>query len=191
MKKSNELKYLIFLISLLFSRNNANLRQNANVEHENDLFIYPVVMPLVMPSINEVYLCTTVDVSQGNTSFWIRGFEPRVDSGTVHHMILAGCNQNPRNERATKNIWNCGGQNADMVVDNSYPRGLVCNDKGSVEKTLFLWSRNGSKLMLPRGVGFKFGGGSQIRHLVLQVTFSYLFCIVTFTSLHYIIFGYT
>ena len=59
-----------------------------NVEQEN-LSIYPVIMPMVVPARNEVYLCTSVDISQTNETFWIRGFEPRV-SDNVHHMALAG-----------------------------------------------------------------------------------------------------
>ena len=59
-----------------------------NVEQEN-LSIYPVIMPMVVPARNEVYLCTSVDLSQTNETFWIRGFEPRV-SDNVHHMALAG-----------------------------------------------------------------------------------------------------
>ena len=61
-----------------------------NVEQEN-LSIYPVIMPMVVPARNEVYLCTSVDLSQTNETFWIRGFEPRV-SDNVHHMALAGSN---------------------------------------------------------------------------------------------------
>ena len=60
-----------------------------NVENQENLSIYPVIMPMVVPARNEVYLCTSVDLSQTNETFWIRGFEPRV-SDNVHHMALAG-----------------------------------------------------------------------------------------------------
>ena len=62
-----------------------------NVEEQENLSIYPVIMPMVVPARNEVYLCTSVDLSQTNETFWIRGFEPRV-SDNVHHMALAGSN---------------------------------------------------------------------------------------------------
>ena len=62
-----------------------------NVENQENLSIYPVIMPMVVPARNEVYLCTSVDLSQTNETFWIRGFEPRV-SDNVHHMALAGSN---------------------------------------------------------------------------------------------------
>ena len=62
-----------------------------NMENQENLSIYPVIMPMVVPARNEVYLCTSVDLSQTNETFWIRGFEPRV-SDNVHHMALAGSN---------------------------------------------------------------------------------------------------
>ena len=68
----------------------SNAENAENVEQEN-LSIYPVIMPMVVPARNEVYLCTSVDLSQTNETFWIRGFEPRV-SDNVHHMALAGSN---------------------------------------------------------------------------------------------------
>ena len=43
------------------------------------------------------------------------------------------------------------------------------------DTTLFIWSRNGQKFMLPDGVGFKIGAGSRIKHLVLQVRTELLF----------------
>ena len=61
----------------------------SNAEQEN-LSIYPVIMPMIVPAKNQVYLCTSVDLSQTNKTFWIRGFEPRVSDGNIHHMALAG-----------------------------------------------------------------------------------------------------
>ena len=69
----------------------SNAENAENVENQENLSIYPVIMPMVVPARNEVYLCTSVDLSQTNETFWIRGFEPRV-SDNVHHMALAGSN---------------------------------------------------------------------------------------------------
>ena len=144
---------------------------------EEKLFLYPVIMPLVTPSVNEVYLCTSVDVSNdAKNSFWIRGFEPKVQNRIVHHIALAGCYENPINDRAPLNIWNCGGSNSN-AIDTKYPIGSVCSYRDTnrpiknVDTTLYLWSRNSSKLMLPLDVGFKFGGNSRIKHFVLQVRY--------------------
>ena len=62
----------------------------SNAEQEN-LSIYPVIMPMIVPAKNQVYLCTSVDLSQTNETFWVRGFEPRT-SDNIHHMALAGSN---------------------------------------------------------------------------------------------------
>ena len=181
------------LLILQFCQSMTTLRQTLKDTNEERLFLYPVIMPLVIPSVNEVYLCTSVDVSNDDkTSFWIRGFEPKVQNRIVHHMALAGCYENPINDRAPLNIWNCGGSNSNAAVDLAYPIGSVCNDRNTsnriknVDTTLFLWSRNGTKLMLPSDVGFKFGGKSRIKHLVLQVfkVISHLRTRLHLSSLH-------
>ena len=163
-----QLILLTLLIKCISSHSSHRLRET--------LSLYPVVMPLIMPSKNEVYLCTAVDVSEFKMSFWIRGFEPHVDNSTVHHIALAGCNHKPA-FRETGNVWNCG-QNTNLPTDDSYPTGPVCGHdvpssasphQQSIDTTLFLWSINGSSLMLPDDVGFKFGAESSIGYFVLQV----------------------
>ena len=47
-------------------------------------------MPRVVPSHDEVYLCTVVDVSASDSVFWVRGFEPKASMRNVHHMAIAG-----------------------------------------------------------------------------------------------------
>ena len=168
---------LVLLIKLLSFQSIESLKKNLKSLSDEKLFIYPAIMPLVTPSKNEVYLCTSVDVSKDeDNSFWIRGFEPKVNNRVVHHMALAGCFENPISDNfAPLNVWNCGGLNSNAAKDDALPVGSVCNSKSerktenSIDTTLFLWSRNGSKLMLPKNVGFKFGGKSRIKHFVLQV----------------------
>ena len=168
---------LVLLIKLLSFQSIESLKENLKSLDDEKLFIYPAIMPLVTPSKNEVYLCTSVDVSKDeDNSFWIRGFEPKVNNRVVHHMALAGCFENPISDNfAPLNVWNCGGLNSNAAKDDALPVGSVCNSKSkrktenNIDTTLFLWSRNGSKLMLPKNVGFKFGGKSRIQHFVLQV----------------------
>ena len=52
-----------------------------------ELSMYPVIMPMIVPAKNEVYLCTSVDLSQTNKTYWIRGFEPKVKNPRIHHMV--------------------------------------------------------------------------------------------------------
>ena len=125
--------------------------------------LFPVLMPRVFPAVEEVYLCTMVDLSQ-HDAVWIRGFHPKVNTKVVHHAILAGCGDRPL---ATKfNLWNCGG---DEHVDPAYPSNPVCpsenksrrdggNGRSAKDTTIYLWAANGKPLLLPKGVGFKIGG---------------------------------
>ena len=127
--------------------------------------MYPVIMPRVFPAVEEVYLCTMVDLSQHNTA-WIRGFHPKVNSEVVHHALLAGCSERPPPTKF--NLWNCGG---DEHVDPAYPSNPVCPPErgggvsGSFAKdtTIYLWAANGKPLMMPRGVGFQIGGSSRVK----------------------------
>ena len=168
---------LVLLIKLLSFQSIESLKENLKSLDDEKLFIYPAIMPLVTPSKNEVYLCTSVDVSKDeDNSFWIRGFEPKVNNRVVHHMALAGCFENPISDNfAPLNVWNCGGLKSNAAKDDALPVGSVCNrqskikTQNNIDTTLFLWSRNGSKLMLPKNVGFKFGGKSRIQYFVLQV----------------------
>ena len=52
-----------------------------------ELSIYPIIMPMIVPAKNEVYLCTSVDLSQTNKTYWIKGFEPKVKNPRIHHMV--------------------------------------------------------------------------------------------------------
>ena len=73
---------------------------------KEELSVYPIIMPMVVPSKNEIYLCTSIDLSQTNETFWIRGFEPRVSKSNVHHMIVAASETKP--PQSPFNVWNCG-----------------------------------------------------------------------------------
>jgi len=137
-----------------------------NVENQENLSIYPVIMPMVVPARNEVYLCTSVDLSQTNETFWIRGFEPRV-SDNVHHMALAGSNTKP--PKTKFNLWNCG-SNGKPAKDPNYPtHGVFPDATEGDDTTLYLWGMGGNRTMLPPNTGFKVGAGSKIKYLVLQV----------------------
>ena len=173
----------VFFIIANFSHSINISRHTLKDKDEESLFLYPIIMPSVIPLVNEVYLCTSVDVSSDGSlgKFWIRGFEPKVNHRTVHHMILAGCYENPISDKVPMNVWNCGGSNSNGAIDYSYPIGSVCNNKdgdqksisNNVDTTLFLWSMNGSNLMLPPDAGFKFGQNSRIKYLVIQVRKSF------------------
>ena len=134
---------------------------------EESLSIYPAIMPMVVPSQDEVYLCTSIDLSQTNETFWVRGFEPKVSQDRIHHMAIAGSTSRP--PRTQFNLWNCG-NNGRPASDPNYPNfGVFPSEKDGVDTTLYLWSKGGVTTMLPEGVAFKVGADSKIKFLVLQV----------------------
>ena len=137
--------------------------------------LYPVIMPRVFPSAEEVYLCTMIDLSHHDT-VWIRGFHPKVNSKVVHHAILAGCSERPPTTKF--NLWNCGG---DEHVDPAYPSHPVCppeyeaqrggaSGSSTKDTTIYLWAANGKPLMMPRGVGFEIGGSSRVKGCTTTLT---------------------
>ena len=110
-----ELFLLFFSLNFSVLANKSENNSEASLEAEN-LSVYPIIMPMVVPSKNEVYLCTSVDLSQTNDTFWIRGFEPRVSKSRVHHMIVAASATPP--PETPFNVWNCGNE---KHRDPSYP----------------------------------------------------------------------
>ena len=51
--------------------------------------LFPVRMPLVTPTLSEVYLCTQVFIGQ-DTPYWLTGFTPVYSPDMVHHMVHCG-----------------------------------------------------------------------------------------------------
>ncbi|TKR93631.1 hypothetical protein L596_008047 [Steinernema carpocapsae] len=115
-------------------------------------------MPGVMPSQDEAYLCTSVPLDP-NGEFSLVGFDPLANGHTAHHMLLFGC-ADPGTEQA---VWDCGEMSQ---TENDYQKASVCAEKPSI---LYAWAKDAPKLELPKGVGFKISGQTNIRHLVLQV----------------------
>ena len=124
----------------------------ANAADQENLSIYPVIMPMIVPAKNEVYLCTSIDLSETNETFWIRGFDPRVSSH-IHHMALAGSNTKPPETQF--NLWNCG-SNGKPARDPNYPNyGVFPDATEGDDTTLYLWGMGGKRTMLPSNTGFK------------------------------------
>lgn len=124
---------------------------------------YALLMPNVRPS-KELYLCTPVKVD-ASREYYITGFEPNATMETAHHMLLYGCTK----PGSSKAVWNCGrmGHAAEPNEETKVPCG-----EGS--QILYAWARDAPKLVLPKGVGFKVGGDSTIKYLVLQVHYSHV-----------------
>ena len=64
--------------------------------------------------------------------------------------------------------WDCGEMAARDPGQESHP---VCAP-GSASQIIFAWAMDAPELELPPGVGFRVGGGSSIKYLVLQVHYA-------------------
>ncbi|KZC09096.1 Peptidylglycine alpha-hydroxylating monooxygenase [Dufourea novaeangliae] len=130
----------------------------------NSVEKYALLMPNVRPNREELYLCTPVKVDPSQ-SYYVIGFEPNATMATAHHILLYGCGK-PGN---SKPIWDCGEMGHRM---NENEETMVpCAEESQI---LYAWARDAPKLILPEGVGFKVGGDSPIKYLVLQVHYAHI-----------------
>ena len=127
--------------------------------------LFPVRMPLVTPTVNEVYLCTQVYIGQ-DSPYWLTGFTPVFNPHMVHHMVLAGCATNPVQGR--QKVWNCG-HSAHASVEPGLEHSTTCVDGGQGSRSLYVWSDRGGEFHLPPDTGYPVGQNSQYQYLVLQV----------------------
>lgn len=54
---------------------------------------------------------------------------------------------------------------------NDFPKAGTCKRQSQI---IYAWAKDAPKLTLPEGVGFKVGGDSEIRYLVLQVHYAHV-----------------
>ncbi|XP_078037904.1 peptidylglycine-alpha-hydroxylating monooxygenase [Augochlora pura] len=125
---------------------------------------YALLMPNVTPNRAELYLCTPVKVDPFQ-SYYVTGFEPNATMETAHHILLYGCGK----PGSSKFVWNCG-EMEHHIGDNEETM-MPCAEQSQI---LYAWARDAPKLILPDGVGFKVGGDSPIKYLVLQVHYSHI-----------------
>lgn len=113
-------------------------------------------MPHVHPQVVDSYLCYPMKMPEDPT--YITGFVPHSNMATAHHMLLFGCEE----PGDTGKTWTCGEMQSDAYPDQK----PVCN---SIPKILYAWAMDAPELKLPKGVGFKVGGDTDVKWLVLQV----------------------
>lgn len=124
---------------------------------------YPLLMPNVTPHRDELYLCTPVKVDP-TRNYYIIAFDPNATMASAHHILLYGCGK----PGSAQSIWDCGemGHGSNDNLETSVP----CAEDSQI---LYAWARDAPKLILPEGVGFKVGGDSPIKYLVLQVHYAH------------------
>ncbi|XP_012271466.1 peptidylglycine alpha-hydroxylating monooxygenase [Orussus abietinus] len=125
---------------------------------------YSLFMPNVTPNVPELYLCTPIKIDSSK-EYYIVGFEPNATMSTAHHMILYGCTK----PGTSREVWNCG-----EMARSKHSFGETASPCAEGSEILYAWARDAPRLNLPDGVGFKVGGKSQIKYLVLQVHYAHI-----------------
>ncbi|KAK1126235.1 hypothetical protein K0M31_004868 [Melipona bicolor] len=146
--RKNVTIYILFLILFKFIRCNSVNR-------------YALLMPNVRPNREELYLCTPVKVDPSR-NYYLISFEPNATMASAHHILLYGCGK----PGSSKPVWDCG-EMVHGINDNEVP----CAENSQI---LYAWARDAPTLILPEGVGFKVGGDSPIKYLVLQVHYAHV-----------------
>nr|XP_022331883.1 probable peptidylglycine alpha-hydroxylating monooxygenase 1 isoform X2 [Crassostrea virginica] len=123
-----------------------------------DISKLPLKMPQVSPKVKDTYLCHAVETSQQNPTY-ITGFVPEANKDIAHHILIYGCTT----PGSQDSVWNCG----EMAhTTDDYSSAGVC---GTGSQIVYAWAMDAPSLTLPKDVGFKVGGDSDIKYLVLQV----------------------
>jgi len=124
---------------------------------------YPLLMPLVKPEFKETYLCTPIRLDT-EVTYFVTGFRPNATKMTAHHMLIYGCEE----PGSADPVWNCG----EMAVKQ--PGMESSSPCASGDQIIYAWGMDAPELHLPEGVGFRVGGDSSIKYLVLQVHYGHL-----------------
>ncbi|XP_040581267.1 peptidylglycine alpha-hydroxylating monooxygenase [Lepeophtheirus salmonis] len=127
--------------------------------------VFPALMPKVIPTREESYLCTPIRLSEDETYFII-GFKPNASQHTAHHMLIYGCTE----PGSTNEVWNCGEMST--TTDSAFEASASpCETEPQI---IYAWAKGAPQLELPPEVGFKVGKGTTIKFLVLQVHYAHL-----------------
>lgn len=113
-------------------------------------FTVDLRMPRVVPEHSDSYLCMAFPVPVTSQDVYIVDFAPYASMDTVHHMILLGCDS----PVSTSGYWDCGSVQG------------TCKDESAI---MYAWARNAPPTKLPKDVGFKVGGHSDMSYFVLQM----------------------
>ncbi|ESO86676.1 hypothetical protein LOTGIDRAFT_128636, partial [Lottia gigantea] len=96
------------------------------------------------------YICASYEMPQDEV--YIVKFEALANASTAHHILLFGCSDGPA---LTTPTWGCP---------------PLCKSR---EQIMFAWAKNAPPTVLPKDVGFRVGGGSTIRNIVLQIHYAH------------------
>ncbi|KAK3238213.1 hypothetical protein CYMTET_51757, partial [Cymbomonas tetramitiformis] len=123
---------------------------------EASAFHADILMPNVSVPHDEAYLATYIKLPEN--AAYILGFEPLIEEGRVHHLLLFGC--------TTPNVKLDDGKS-----DARMGMGSVCGDRS--ESILYGWAMDAPALKLPKGHGFPVGNLTDIHYIAIQVHYMF------------------
>ncbi|XP_078702255.1 peptidylglycine alpha-hydroxylating monooxygenase-like isoform X1 [Branchiostoma floridae x Branchiostoma belcheri] len=123
---------------------------------EDGMFTKTLRMPGASPEHPEALICHAVKMEDDPT--YIVGYEPHASGEIAHHMMLYGCEK----PGSTDEMWNC---------EETRGGGRVCADGEGQDsrQVVYAWALDAPALYMPEDVGFRVGGTTRIKYIVLQL----------------------
>lgn len=115
-----------------------------------------LLMPNVRPKSNDTYLCYEVNLKD---TIYITGFKPKANMNVAHHILLFGCAKS----NGMNKPWQCSEMQS---TSTDFEVGPVCKSPSNI---IYAWGMDAPELKLPDDVGFKVGGNTKIKSIVVQV----------------------
>ncbi|KAL5004011.1 hypothetical protein ScPMuIL_017467 [Solemya velum] len=114
-------------------------------------------MPNVTSDRPDALVCHGVKLDDREA--YILKYDPHASKSTVHHMMVYGCGE-PGSHEA---YWSCG--EMDDKSDDS-----VCSS--GQREIVYAWALDADSKELPEGVGFRVGGTTRNKYLVVQLHYA-------------------
>lgn len=172
MALSNFLIPVLSVVSLYYLTTTIN-PTSASPKHDSKVTNFTVRVPDIKPERTEQYLCTAQRVPPSKVGHYVVGVDPVANVNYVHHMLIYGCQLPGVQRRDTPNLtWECGSMQArgdlEDGAESKYINGPVCDPEGE-EQLMYGWALEAPGLKMPKGVGYKIGGDTDLNYIVIQV----------------------
>ncbi|XP_033751022.1 peptidylglycine alpha-hydroxylating monooxygenase-like [Pecten maximus] len=134
----------------------------SSTDHHGDLrwkddpnyFNRTIRMPDALSTKPDALLCHSVKLDDREA--YILKYEPHATKSVAHHMMVYGCGK----PGSDKPYWPCG--EMDAVSDEA-----VCSD--GAREIVYAWAMDADSRELPNGVGFRVGGTTRNKYIVIQL----------------------
>ena len=120
-----------------------------------DVYTKTIRMTGAMAKRSDDLLCHSMRMEPN--AEYILEFEPHATKEIAHHMVLWGCNK----PASKAEIWDCN----DM--ENVGSESGICSE--GMHEIVYAWALDAPRKKLPKGVGFRVGGTTNIQYIVLQL----------------------